>query len=39
MFLYYDLATAYQALGNMDKAWTIYNKGKYLYPDVNWQDE
>ena len=21
MFLYYDLATAYQALGNMEKAW------------------
>ena len=39
MFLYYDLATAYQALGDMDKAWTIYNKGKYLYPDANWQDE
>ena len=39
MFLYYDLATAYQALGDMDKAWTVYNKGKYLYPDVNWQDK
>ena len=38
MFLYYDLATAYQALGNMEKAWEIYKKGKYLYPDANWKD-
>ena len=35
MFLYYDLATAYKALGNMDKAEKIYNRAQYLYPSTN----
>ena len=39
IFLYYDIASAYQSLGNMNKAWEFYNMGKYLYPDANWQDE
>ena len=39
IFLYYDIASAYQSLGNMKKAWEFYDRGKYLYPDANWQDE
>ncbi|MBF92319.1 MAG: hypothetical protein CMB78_00865 [Euryarchaeota archaeon] len=39
IFLYYDLATAYEVLGEMDKASEIYNKGKYLYPDTNWKNK
>ena len=39
IFLYYDIASAYQSLGNMGKAWELYNKGKYLYPDASWQDD
>ena len=39
IFLYYDIASAYQSLGNMNKGWEFYNMGKYLYPDANWQDE
>ena len=39
IFLYYNIASAYQSLGEMSKAWEFYNKGKYLYPDANWQDE
>ena len=39
MFLYYDLSTAYYALGNKTKAQKIYTKGKYLYPDADWPEK
>ena len=38
-FIYYDLAKAYQAIGEKEKAWEVYNKAKYLFPNVKWQDK
>ena len=38
-FIYYDLAKTYEAIGNREKGWAIYEKAKYLYPDLKWQDE
>ena len=38
-FIYYDLAKAYEAIGDMEKAWEVYNKAKYLFPNVPWQDK
>ena len=37
-FIYYDLAIAYEAIGNKGKAWEVYNKAKYLFPNVPWQE-
>lgn len=39
LFIYYDLATAYQALGNKKTAWDIYRHAQYLYPGTKWRDE
>ena len=39
LFIYYDLATAYEAIGNGEKAWEIYRYAQYLYPGAKWQDE
>jgi O-antigen polymerase len=38
-FIYYDLATAYEAIGDKEKAWEVYNKAKYLFPDIPWQED
>ena len=38
-FIYYDLAKAYEAIGKKGKAWELYNKAKYLFPNVKWQDK
>ena len=38
-FIYYDLAKAYEAIGKKEKAWEVYNKAKYLFPYVQWQDK
>jgi len=38
-FIYYDLAKAYEAIGNKEKAWEVYNYAKYLFPNVPWQDK
>ena len=38
-FIYYDLAKAYEAIGDKKKAWEVYNKAKYLFPNVPWQDK
>ena len=38
LFIYYDLATAYESMGNREKAWEIYRYAKYLYPGAKWQD-
>ncbi len=38
-FIYYDLAKAYEAIGNKEKAWEVYNYAKYLFPNVQWQDK
>jgi O-antigen polymerase len=38
-FIYYDLAKAYEAIGKKEKAWEVYNKAKYLFPNVKWQDK
>ena len=37
-FIYYDLATAYEAKGEREKAWEVYNKARYLFPDTKWLD-
>jgi O-antigen polymerase len=37
-FIYYDLAKAYEAIGKKEKAWEVYNKAKYLFPNVPWQE-
>ena len=39
LFVYYDLATAYESLGNREKAWDIYRYSKHLYPGAKWRDE
>ena len=39
LFIYYDLATAYESLGNREKAWNIYRHAKHLYPGAKWRDE
>tara|TARA_B100000315_G_scaffold184654_1_gene173729 strand:- start:8 stop:607 length:600 start_codon:yes stop_codon:yes gene_type:complete len=38
-FIYYDLAKAYEAIGDKEKAWEVYNYAKYLFPNVPWQDK
>ena len=38
LFIYYDLATAYQAMGDKEKAWEIYRYAQYLYPGAKWRD-
>ena len=38
-FIYYDLAKAYEAIGKKEKAWEVYNKAKYLFPNVPWQED
>ena len=38
-FIYYDLAKAYEAIGDKKKAWEVYNYAKYLFPNVKWQDK
>ena len=38
-FIYYDLAKAYEAIGDKEKAWEVYNYAKYLFPNVKWQDK
>ena len=35
-FIYYDLAKAYEAIGDKEKAWEVYNKARYLFPDTKW---
>jgi len=37
-FIYYDLAIAYEAIGDREKAWEVYNTAKYLFPNVPWQE-
>ena len=39
LFIYYDLATAYESLGNSKMAWQVYNLAKYLYPGAHWRDK
>ena len=39
LFIYYDLATAYEALGDGEKAWEVYRYAQYLYPGAKWRDE
>ena len=39
LFIYYDLATAYESLGNREKAWDMYRYAKHLYPGAKWRDE
>ena len=39
LFIYYDLATAYEAIGNGEKAWEIYRYAQYLYPGAKWRDK
>ena len=39
LFIYYDLAKAYELLGHREKGWEIYNQAKHLYPGVNWKDD
>ena len=38
LFIYYDLATAYEAINDRKTGWEIYNHAKYLYPGAKWQD-
>ena len=38
-FIYYDLAKAYEAIGDKEKAWEVYNYAKYLFPNVPWQED
>jgi O-antigen polymerase len=37
-FIYYDLAIAYEAIGDREKAWEVYNTAKYLFPNVPWKE-
>ena len=39
LFIYYDLATAYEAMGDKEKAWEVYRYAQYLYPGAKWRDE
>ena len=39
LFIYYDLATAHEAMGNGEKAWEIYRYAQHLYPGAKWRDE
>ena len=39
LFIYYDLATAYEALGDGEKAWEVYRYAQYLYPGAKWREE
>ena len=38
-FIYYDLAKAYEAIGDKEKAWEVYNYAKYLFPNIPWQED
>jgi len=38
-FIYYDLAKAYEAIGDKEKAWEVYNYAKYLFPEIPWQED
>ena len=38
-FIYYDLAKAYEAIGDREKAWEVYNTAKYLFPSIPWQEK
>jgi len=38
-FIYYDLAKAYEAIGDKEKAWKVYNYAKYLFPNIPWQED
>ncbi len=35
-FIYYDLAKAYEAIGDKEKAWEVYDQARYLFPDTKW---
>ncbi len=37
-FIYYDLAKAYEAFGDKEKAWEVYDQARYLFPDTKWLD-
>lgn len=39
LFIYYDLATAHEAMGNGEKAWERYRYAQHLYPGAKWRDE
>jgi len=39
LFIYYDLATAYESLNKRKKAWEIYRHAQYLYPGAKWREE
>ena len=39
LFIYYDLATAYESLNKRKKAWEIYRHAQYLYPGAKWCEE
>jgi len=39
LFIYYDLATAYESLNRREKAWEIYRYAQYLFPGAKWQEE
>ena len=39
LFIYYDLATAYEAINDRITGWEIYNHAKYLYPGAKWRDK
>jgi len=39
LFIYYDLATAYEAMGDKEKAWEVYRYAQYLYPGAKWRNE
>ena len=38
-FIYYDLTKSYEAIGDKEKAWDMYDKAKYLFPNIRWQDK
>ena len=35
-FIYYDLAKSYEAIGDKEKAWEVYDQARYLFPDTKW---
>ena len=39
LFIYYDLATAYESLNRREKACEIYRYAQYLFPGAKWQEE
>ena len=34
LFIYYDMATAYEAMGEREKAWGVIREAQYLFPDT-----